>query len=403
MIDLIRQSAVPANVMRTAARGALNLPASEMIEILVYLSTSSIFGEQAKMTLAGWDEMAAFEVAANPATPWEVLNYMVSPQNLRPKLLPALLENASVRETVLVELAQKASREQIEMMMESERVNHSAHLLHALMSNPALKEEETARIHEALNSLGEETSRIQAYQEADGQIMTQYEIDHAAEIAAEEAEGKPFVLVGHDEEEGLEDLEQLEPVAPIEEGADPATEVEAKPPEQAAAAQAPVPETRQSPEPAAGKAPVADAKIKERLSSLQKIARMSVGQRIQLAMKGNKEERFILVRDGSKLVSQAVLQSPKITDSEIETFAGMKNVQEGVLREIARNHKFLKNYAVVRTLVNNPRFPLDLSLSLMQHLMVNDLKNLSMNKNVPETLRKMALKRFKDKTEKKGG
>ena len=150
-------------------------------------------------------------------------------------------------------------------------------------------------------------------------------------------------------------------------------------------------------------APATDAKVRERLSTSQKIARLSVGLRIQLAMKGNREERFILVRDGSKLVSQAVLQSPKVTDSEVEGFAGMKNVQEGVLREIARNHKFMKNYAVVRSLSGNPRCPLDLSLSLMNHLLINDLKALSVNKNIPETLRKLALKKFKEKSEKKHG
>jgi hypothetical protein len=96
-----------------------------------------------------------------------------------------------------------------------------------------------------------------------------------------------------------------------------------------------------------------------------------------------------------------VLQSPKVSDPEIEMFASMKNVQEGVLRDIARNHKFIKNYGVIRNLVSNPRCPLDLSLTLMNHLMVNDLKILSNNKNIPDTLRKLAYKRFKEKTEKK--
>ena len=145
----------------------------------------------------------------------------------------------------------------------------------------------------------------------------------------------------------------------------------------------------------------AEPDVRERLSTLQKIARLTVGQRIQLGMKGNKEERFILIRDGSKLVSVAVLQSPKLSDQEVEMFAAMKNVQEGVLREIARSHKYLKNYGVIRQLVNNPRTPLDLSLSLMNHLLINDLKSLSANKNVPDTVRKMATKRYKEKTEKK--
>jgi len=414
MIELIRQSAVPANTMRTAARGALELPAGEMIEILVYLTSTAIFGEQAKMTLASWDEASAIKVAGDPQTPWEVLAYMVAPQNLRPKLAPALLDNPSIREAALVEMAQNASRELITMMLQSGRCGRSQSILHSLLSNPALSEAESRQVRENLRSLGEETTRIQAYQEADTrqEQKSQYEIDHAAEIAAEEAEAKPFSLIGQ-EEESFEDLEELEAVAPVEDTPPPAPapvpEFEVVPSAGTPAMQPPAP---LSAEPAVAAtataaavqpAPAMDAKVRERLSTLQKIARLSVGLRIQLAMKGNREERFILVRDGSKLVSQAVLQSPKVTDSEVEGFAGMKNVQEGVLREIARNHKFMKNYAVVRSLSGNPRCPLDLSLSLMNHLLINDLKALSMNKNIPETLRKLALKKFKEKSEKKHG
>lgn len=394
MIELIRQSAVPANVVRSAARGALTLPASEMLEILVFLASSPIFGEQARMTLAGWDEASAVAVAADAQTPWEVLSYMVTPENLRPRLLPALLENASVREAALLELTQKNSREIIQAMLASNRVKKSDTLLHALLSNPALTELENKQVNAYLHGLGQGTAQIEAYQEVEQQEKTQYEIEHADEIAAEEAEAKPFTYYGSEEDE---DVEQLEELAPVEEGeAQPAT-----PPE--AAGQSEAVSTPATPAAAAAAPATAkDApKAKERISSLQKIARMTVGQRIQLGMKGTKEERFILIRDGSKLVSSAVLQSPKVTDAEIEMFAGMKNVQESVLRDIARSHKFMKLYGVVRSLSSNPRCPLDLSLTMMNHLLVNDLKALSMNKNVPETLRKLALKRFKEKTEKK--
>ena len=78
-----------------------------------------------------------------------------------------------------------------------------------------------------------------------------------------------------------------------------------------------------------------------------------------------------------------------------ENIAGMKNVQQSVLRDIQRNRKFMKNYNVVKNLINNPRCPLDLSLTMVKNLQVNDLKSLSMNKNVPETLKKVALKNFK--------
>jgi|SRR5579859_484257 len=431
MIDLIRESAVPANVMRSAARGALSLPTGEMIEILVYLTTNPVFAEQAKMTLAGWDETSSIAAAADPTTPWEVLSYMIAPENLRPKLLPALLENTSIREAVFIDRAQAASREIVETMLRSQRVNRSAHILHALLTNPNLKESETQQVHNALRSLGEETTKIMAYKEADAEERTQYEIEHADEIAAAEAENLPFEIYGQDDE--LDDLEHLEAVVPADAGAagaeaagaDSATgtaesEVIAGAVPASANAQQDSIETAALADSAAAEAvPGGDGaksdlvrltkireaqnKSRERLTSFQKIARMGVRERIQLAVKGTKEERFILIRDGARLVSSAVLNSPKLTEAEVEYFSSMKNVSDTVLREIARNHKFIKNYNVIRNLTSNPRTPLDLSLTLVNHLLVGDLKNLSSNKNVADTVRKLALKRFKDKTETKRG
>jgi hypothetical protein len=59
----------------------------------------------------------------------------------------------------------------------------------------------------------------------------------------------------------------------------------------------------------------------------------------------------------------------------------------------------MKNYNVVRNLVANPRTPLDISLGLMKNILVADLRNLSSNKEVSETVRKLALKMFKQKSE----
>jgi hypothetical protein len=139
----------------------------------------------------------------------------------------------------------------------------------------------------------------------------------------------------------------------------------------------------------------------ERGSALQKIAKLDVTGRIQLAMKGSKEERSLLIRDGTKIVALAVLDSPKVSDGEVEKFASQKNVLEAVLRQITMKRKFMKNYAIIRNLVFNPRTPLDVALALMKNLLVNDLKNLSGNKEVPETIRKLALRMFKQKLDTK--
>ena len=122
-IDQIRASKLPSNMMQFAARGALSVPPDENLEILVYLARhNKVFGDLARMTLAGWDETASLAAASDPKTAREVLDYLVSPENLRPKLLPALLENPSVPESELAKFAISASPENIATMLQSARV-----------------------------------------------------------------------------------------------------------------------------------------------------------------------------------------------------------------------------------------------------------------------------------------
>jgi len=150
-IDQIRASKMPSNMMQFAARGALSVPPAENIEILVYLARhNKVFGDLARMTLAGWDEKASLAAASDPQTPLEVLDYLISPDNLRPKLLPALLENPSVHEDELVKFAISASRESIEVMLQSSRIKASPGVLDTLRSNPYLSANEADEIKKFL-------------------------------------------------------------------------------------------------------------------------------------------------------------------------------------------------------------------------------------------------------------
>src|SRR5579859_7221974 len=151
MIDQIRASKLPSNMMQFAARGALQVPPAENIEILVYLAKhNKVFGEQARMTLAGWDEKSSLVVAADPQAPEEVLNYLISPDNVRPRLLPALLENPSIREAQIVKLAGSALRDTIDIMLKSPRVRSMPAVLENLKSSPSLRKEEVGEIQQLL-------------------------------------------------------------------------------------------------------------------------------------------------------------------------------------------------------------------------------------------------------------
>jgi hypothetical protein len=370
MIDLIRQSEVPANVMRSASKGALALPPAEMIEILVYLASTPLFGEDAQMTLASWDEAACRAVCSDPASPDDVLEYFL--HNRRPRLMPALLDNPAIPESTLLEIAQEHSAESVQLLLVTARAKASAKVLQTLASSPVLMPSQAQQVRDALEKIA--TTEQEAGQAEDTEYeeaVARYVAEHAAEIAAEE--GKGFQLVGDAEEE----QQPVEP-APVEAAPSPAV-----------------------PAVTAAKVRKAKEESEDRISPLQKISRLTVGERVQLAIKGNKEERFILIRDGSKVVSSAVLESPKVNEQEVEMFASMKNVQESVLRGIAGKRKYMKTYAVVRALANNPRCPLDVQLTIIKNLLNMDLRSLSANKNVSETVRKVALKLFRERTEKK--
>jgi len=141
-------------------------------------------------------------------------------------------------------------------------------------------------------------------------------------------------------------------------------------------------------------AAVADIDItnEKRATLLQRLAGMRVVERVQLALKGNREERMALIRDPCKVVQRAVLQSSRLTDREVETFASMASLTDEVLRLIATNRKFRRNYSVVTNLMNNPKTPLDVSLHMLPSITASDLKKLTGNRNVSETLRTAAMR-----------
>lgn len=154
-------------------------------------------------------------------------------------------------------------------------------------------------------------------------------------------------------------------------------------------------------EPAAGDAAIDDPGGEgERQGAAQRLALLNVADRMKAAMKGTKEERAVLVRDPNKLVSVSVLSSPKINDSEVESFAKMANVSEEVLRIIGMNRAWTKNYGVVAALTKNPKTPLSISLNMVMRLNDRDLKTISMDRNLQEPLKLAVKKRLTDPTKK---
>ena len=232
ILDQIKRNALPAAVLRTAAKGALPLPGPEMIEILVYLTHNPIFAQDAKMTLAGWDLQSAIEAISHADAPPEVIGYFWAEQNRRRAMMPALIENPGVTENMLMELAGEAPREIVSVLLASERVRSLPGVIEALTANPRVLPAELEALHgqPSLNVLeqitrSEDAGAVQQSVPAEGpvsaieesEVMTPFESEavdpeleatmrawekqYAAEIAA--AENEPFELVrDEDEAEG---------------------------------------------------------------------------------------------------------------------------------------------------------------------------------------------------------
>ena len=149
ILELIKKNAVPVNVMRSAARGALPLPADETLEVLVYMAQHPLFGQDARMTLAGWDAQSALEVLSKDTATPEVLLYYWQPENRRPVLMPTLIENPAIPESLLMELADTASRETVKMLLASARARSTPGVVEALLGNANLTPEEAQELQGA--------------------------------------------------------------------------------------------------------------------------------------------------------------------------------------------------------------------------------------------------------------
>ena len=128
---------------------------------------------------------------------------------------------------------------------------------------------------------------------------------------------------------------------------------------------------------------------------LQRIQKLSVSERILLALRGGKEIRSILIRDPNKEVAMTVLENPKITETEIESIAKSRSIADEALRRITRKREWMKNYNVILALVTNPKTPPGISISLVNELKTKDLGLLEKNKNVAEGIRSTAKKLFR--------
>lgn len=136
-----------------------------------------------------------------------------------------------------------------------------------------------------------------------------------------------------------------------------------------------------------------EVRVQKKESILQRVQRLSVGQRIQLALKGGKDIRNVLIRDPNREVVIKVLENPKITENEVEMIARNPSSPDDALRYIFKKKDWIRKYNIVLSLASNPKTPIGISMPLITRLRMHDLVILEKNKNIPEAVRN-AIKRY---------
>lgn len=130
----------------------------------------------------------------------------------------------------------------------------------------------------------------------------------------------------------------------------------------------------------------------ERVSMLFRIMKLGVKDRVRLAIKGDREARNLLIRDPNRLVSQAVVNNPRITEQEVEAISSMRSISEDILRQVATSRGWSRNYSIVHNLARNPRTPIANVMTIMSRMQLRDLVSLSKNRNVSDAVRRHALR-----------
>ncbi len=129
-----------------------------------------------------------------------------------------------------------------------------------------------------------------------------------------------------------------------------------------------------------------------------RIGQMTIAQKIRIAMLGSSAERMLLLRDSNRLVASAAIRSPQIQEPEVVRVSASRVVAEEVLRSIAINKDWIRNYQVKLNLVMNPRTPFPMAARLVPYLREHELKTIAKSKNVTGPIAQAAKQQLSRKT-----
>ena len=345
VIQRIETGEYSPEVVTTIARGFLPLPQEELIAVLAYLAVSadSEINQLAHESLKEVPTRSILGFAANEQSSPEHLALLTRATE-DVVVIEVLIRNRTLPDESLVELAGHANPDVQEIIVINQaRILKAPQILDALLSNPKLSPDVRRRALENREEFFDKKARLEKLAE-----------------------------------------EEVAEFLPDDDIADLLAKAEVEPP-----AATPPPELSET-----------ELHDPAKQSVFVQILNMSVGQKVQMAFKGGKTWRTILIRDRNKLVCSAVMRNPRMGESEAEQIAGMRNVDDEVLRLVSMRRDWMSKYNIVIALARNPKVPIGVVVPLINRLTLRDLKGLKDDKGVSEVVRSMSRKLFQQRSKK---
>ncbi len=389
-VKAIISGSAPRPVQLAAARGILPLSQTDLLEILVALGGDDADAEMAAAaneTLAAQnvEEIEASVKSADIAP--SVLDFFAARADLPSAVHEAILINPKTPEAAIVKFAREtASGELLELIsLNQQLLIKTPAIIDAIVANPyrtAAAERHAAEVRSEFFEKARGAKQIAGELRAQGKEAAAefienaefadrlHETSSASNLSFEDA----ILLAEHIEVPDSETDDSWLSLEFIEEFYEETDE-----------------QRQHIVDKILGELSAEDDEISgERVSMINRILRMGMKDRVKLAMKGDREARNILIRDPNRIVAQAVINNARITEQEIEKIAAMRTVPEEVLRQIAINRNWARNYTIMHNLARNPRTSIGNAITILSRLQLRDLQAITKNRNVSDAVRRQA-------------
>ncbi|MBK7707733.1 MAG: hypothetical protein IPN69_06100 [Acidobacteria bacterium] len=384
-VRAIIEGRAPKPAIVAAARGALPIGQNDLLEILVFLSRNpeAELAQTAHETLMSQSPETLQQVFESTEVAPRVLDFYANVENLRPEAYEAILVNHRTPDGAITKFARATkSGDLLELISVNQQLLIRAPgIIDAIIGNPYRTAEAERRAAETKREFFEKERGVH-------QIASELRAQ-GKEAAAEFIEGAEFAKSGDPDDKAFQDALLLaEHIEAFDSEIDDSwlsldlieELYEETHEEREAIVNKILGELRAEEDSVSG----------ERISMINRVMRMGMKDRMRLAMKGDREARNILIRDPNRIVAQAVIQNPKLTEQEVEKIATMRTVPEEVLRLIAINRKWARNYQIMMKLAQNPRTPLSNSITILTRLQTKDLLAMAKNRNISDAIRKQS-------------